>query len=265
MQKILFILSVLSFSVSLSAQNNLNGVVFYGHKQSMGMGAAIGIDYNSVLIFNSEKSSYVFAKDSLEGGHIYENKNIKNNKEAYYVTKVTNKIGFTYFHNSLKNSSKYRDLGFKYVNESIPKIDWNITSTTKIIGKFTCIKAKAHFRGREYTAWYTMSIPLPYGPWKLQGLPGLILEAYDTHKEVYFYFKSLEYPYSKQVTITEPNPKWENKKWISFQDYKDFLKSSFKRGRENGRLASESVGLTILEHKEISMKDNYVEVFDEEE
>jgi GLPGLI family protein len=36
-----------------------------------------------------------------------------------------------------------------------------------------------HFKGRGYTAWYAPSITNMEGPWKLGGLPGMILEAYD--------------------------------------------------------------------------------------
>ena len=38
----------------------------------------------------------------------------------------------------------------------------------------------------NYEAWYTLEIPISNGPWKLGGLPGMILEAYDTQRHYVF-------------------------------------------------------------------------------
>ena len=38
--------------------------------------------------------------------------------------------------------------------------------------------ATTHFRGRDWKVWFSEEIPLPLGPWKLGGLPGLILAAH---------------------------------------------------------------------------------------
>jgi GLPGLI family protein len=40
-----------------------------------------------------------------------------------------------------------------------------------------CHYAKTKFRGREWKVWFTEEIPVSLGPWKLNGLPGLILKA----------------------------------------------------------------------------------------
>ena len=40
-----------------------------------------------------------------------------------------------------------------------------------------CKSAKISFRGRDYKAFYTEKIPIPEGPWKFYGLPGLILHV----------------------------------------------------------------------------------------
>lgn len=60
--------------------------------------------------------------------------------------------------------------------EEIPKINWVLSDSTKDICGYSCHQATATFRGRKWHAWYC-DIPKSVGPWKLNGLPGLILEA----------------------------------------------------------------------------------------
>ena len=63
------------------------------------------------------------------------------------------------------------------VNEpKLPKIVWQILDDKKMVDVYECQKATTFFRGRNYTAWFTRKIPIANGPWKLHGLPGLILE-----------------------------------------------------------------------------------------
>ena len=64
------------------------------------------------------------------------------------------------------------------IEEDFPVIDWTICedSTMQVLG-YDCHKATAKFRGRTWTVWYAEDIPLSIGPWKLGGLPGLILKA----------------------------------------------------------------------------------------
>lgn len=71
--------------------------------------------------------------------------------------------------------SKYR------IAETTLKQEWTIyeDSTKNVLG-FNCHMAKTHFRGREWTVWYSEDIPILLGPWKLGGLPGLILEVQNT-------------------------------------------------------------------------------------
>ena len=246
---------------SAQAQVNKKGLIKYGHKQSMGMGAPVGVDYNSILVFNNVQSTYIFAKDSLEGGHIRTSITIRNEDKTIVVPKNTSKLGFIYNLNKIENSLRSRDIGFKYVKEKIPKINWVISNEFKIVGKYNCQKANGNFRGRDYTAWFAVEIPLPYGPWKLNGLPGLILEAYDTNKEIYFYFKSIKYPNHDIKSLEIPKPNTEDKNWISLEEYKNFLIISYNKAIQNSRMVIEQAGIYSQEDKR-KMKDSYIEDFE---
>lgn len=70
--------------------------------------------------------------------------------------------------------------------EDWEKPEWEISDETKEILGYQCFKATTDYRGRRWTAWFAPEIPVQDGPWKLCGLPGLILEAVDNHREFHF-------------------------------------------------------------------------------
>ena len=80
---------------------------------------------------------------------------------------------------------------YKYV-EDIEKPQWILSEDTCTILSYTCQKAITHFRGREWTVWFTMEIPTDAGPWKLCGLPGIIVKASDSREHYFFECIGLE-------------------------------------------------------------------------
>src|SRR5207244_2238089 len=78
------------------------------------------------------------------------------------------------------------------IEEPFPLIGWKISSDTATFLGLHCQKASAHFLGRDYTAWFCPDLPYHAGPWKLNGLPGLIVEASDAKKQVVFKFDGIE-------------------------------------------------------------------------
>ena len=101
--------------------------------------------------------------------------------------------------------------------EPLPVIRWNILTDTRNIGGFNCKKAITYFRGRRYEAWFATGIPVSDGPWKLRGLPGLILEAWDEDREIQYLFDSIRLPYLAAKDIIEPG---EGSR-ISFEAFKN--------------------------------------------
>ena len=61
--------------------------------------------------------------------------------------------------------------------EPTPRMEWTLTEDTLTVGGYPCHTATTTFRGIEWHVCYAEDIPSAAGPWRLQGLPGLILKA----------------------------------------------------------------------------------------
>lgn len=79
---------------------------------------------------------------------------------------------------------------FSYTDKKIN--DWKISFETAQINNYKCQKSTTYFAGRNYTAWFTNTIPISDGPYKFKGLPGLIIKIYDSKKHYVFELLSFE-------------------------------------------------------------------------
>ena len=61
--------------------------------------------------------------------------------------------------------------------EPTPDIAWTLCDDTLTVSGYLCQQATATHRGVEWHVWYTDEIPSSAGPWRLRGLPGLIVKA----------------------------------------------------------------------------------------
>ena len=94
--------------------------------------------------------------------------------------------------------------------EDWEKPTWEITDSTSTIGGYECMLAVSDYRGRRWYAWFTPEIAISEGPWKLCGLPGLILEARDERNH---------YRYSAMTIKLNPN------RDVEYFNYSDRLKT----------------------------------------
>lgn len=70
---------------------------------------------------------------------------------------------------------------FRY-QEQMPGAKASLGQDTATVCGYLCTKATLAYGGRDWTLWMAQDIPAAYGPWKLCGLPGLVLDAEDaTH------------------------------------------------------------------------------------
>lgn len=82
---------------------------------------------------------------------------------------------------------------FKF-EESLNLFNWKLNGDTATILGYKAQKATCDFGGRSWEAWFCREIPYSDGPYKFNGLPGLILNLHDTRNHYVFEFISIEKP-----------------------------------------------------------------------
>ncbi len=128
--------------------------------------------------------------------------NCRNDSSAQKPNNINNtgKIVFsnmastaTYFRFTIIKDSvnllKYSDfIDIDRYEYSEPKntINWLISDDTATVSGFHCQKAYAMYGGRKWEAWFSSEIAVSEGPYKFNGLPGLIIKISDSQE--YFSF-----------------------------------------------------------------------------
>lgn len=80
---------------------------------------------------------------------------------------------------------------YKY-EETTPRLEWTITNEKLDTLDYHCKVATCSYAGRDYKAWFTEDIPVRFGPWKLGGLPGLIIKAETQDGDYQFVLAGIE-------------------------------------------------------------------------
>ncbi|NCD69031.1 GLPGLI family protein [Mucilaginibacter agri] len=128
---------------------------------------------------------------------------------AYFSNATTMSSNSTtewfYYLNEHKTYRKEVVFNTYLIEESASSPVWRIAKDTLNIGGYNCQKASTHFKGREYVAWFCADLPFHAGPWKLNGLPGLILQAADSKNEVLFKFDGIS-PITASMLIPARKP-----------------------------------------------------------
>jgi len=107
--------------------------------------------------------------------------------------KPINPVDIYFFAKENKLISRERFMNAYYlIDEPAQQINWKITKDTISFNGIRCKKAITTFKGRNWIAWYAPELPFQSGPWKLNGLPGLIIQANDEKNEVQFLFSGLD-------------------------------------------------------------------------
>lgn len=124
--------------------------------------------------------------------------------KAYIIntsaSKWMSKTSYLYFIKENKFFGKeFISLQTYIYEDKVPEIKWKVSKDTSSFSGVACQMATTTYEGKNWTAWFAPSLPFQSGPWKLSGLPGLIIEAYDENKTVYFQFAGIENAKAKEL------------------------------------------------------------------
>ena len=134
--------------------------------------------------------------------------------------------------------------------------NWELQDEIDSIAGYEVRKAICQFGGRDWTAWYTTEIPFSDGPYKFNGLPGLILKVYDSRNH-------FVYEFSEMVKLKKGVPIDLRKKDFVYVTREEFMKvednwreSLIRTAKERG-MKNESIN-TI--RKNTRLKNNPIEL-----
>ena len=180
---------------------------------------------NMILFFENQKSLYrsytSYMRDSLENSP---NKNAQfaqvQNNSVIKIKPTINQIIITDFAQNNQFIIQPWMGDTLEAKNRIDKINWQLIDSLKSISNMMCSFAKGDYKGHTYYVWYAQDIPLKFGPWKLQGLPGLIVEAKDDRNTISF--QLLTFETNNGIVINTPSL---SKKFITEKKVKEIMKS----------------------------------------
>lgn len=186
----LFLLFLLFFSGLFFPQSNskdLQGNFTYLLKAKLNTQAPDYIHEEPFSLLVSDKHVFFLSSKSLKRDSMIEKSRVTTNNPDGSITlslksgvsMPNTKFPYTIIQ-SYESVQYFQLVGMSILTYKEPVIkNWKLVDETKIINTINCKKAEVTFKGRNWIAWYSPEIPLPYGPYKFSGLPGLIVKITD--------------------------------------------------------------------------------------
>ncbi|WP_447641036.1 MULTISPECIES: GLPGLI family protein [Chitinophagaceae] len=174
--------------------------------------------------------------DQAQSGNITLNaKRTEGSADIFLTDKKTNTV-----------AEQKNFMGKNYlISDGKPTIDWDIQDSTKIIGNYTCQKAIGTSKGRQYIVWFTTDLPHSFGPRRLNGLPGLILEAHDITNRIVYTFKQYTTSSGSELGVPEDAISATTKEFADMQ-------AAFKSNPMGFRMSASPSSASPLENADIS-------------
>lgn len=219
----------------LSGLSPIDNSEYYQNTYSMYFGKNASINYMEMPTAMFKDSKFINSnKDTI----ILNAKNIGSDEQLKKVYLETEARKKSYPPIPVSSYKSYKSNIYYTVNnnqmlslsvvktDTLPTIQWQLEDSVKDVNGYEVNKATTYYKGRHYTAWYTKSIPVPAGPWQLNGLPGLILEVEDSSHEIYFELQSLDLNNNQKYDIIQPTATY---KVVSQQEYNSIIQNKQKQ------------------------------------
>ena len=145
-------------------------------------------------------------------------------------------------------------------SEPTPEIAWILLEDTMTVSGYLCHKATAILRGIKWNVYYTDEIPASAGPWRLCGLPGLIVRA-DSEAHT---FSLTELRQEKSlITTPDNNPNVQRVKYEKLMKYRNEIYGNSQYAKNPlyhiaDKSGSAQTGYTLS----LGQSINHMEVFD---
>jgi len=181
-----------------------------------------------------DNRSFFVSTQSLKGDSVMANSRISTTNADGSVTLSFKKgvvipktnLSFTIIQSN-ENIQYFRLVGMSLLTYKEPIIrNWKLINETQVINTINCKKAEVTFKGRNWIAWYSPEIPLPYGPYKFSGLPGLIIKITDDKGDYSFELV-------KSVSDSKLKRKLVNVRKSSYTDAIETTQSKLKQALRN--------------------------------
>jgi GLPGLI family protein len=190
------------------------------------------------LYFNKEETVFIGIKKQMRDSLLYY-RDSSMSFEKFQSLAPKPKFQYRVLRKINDSKLKYVEnfVNFNMGYEQNIKLEWAISDETKIIAGFSCIKATVAYAGRSYIAWFTPDIPIPLGPYKFSGLPGLIIKIHDIENHYEFDFIGIE-------TLNPPVSSTLDLDKVEFISKKEFLKKE-RRFNSNFLTLFNQAGITV--------------------
>ena len=179
-----FIFSTISIIIRGQENHNAYVVRYHGNFNSLFERSENRRNVTATLLMQGDRSLFTMKEN---GNEVVDPSNISINLSPDSL--------FTVYKDAESNSLLFDFMGLNqhplYYADTLHPMEWEIKDEEKSINGVLCKLATTFFKGRNYNAWFAPTISISNGPWKLGGLPGLILEAYDDEMQWKLTFDSM--------------------------------------------------------------------------